>query len=92
MNSPYYSSTSFQKQPNTHHCNILTIALRSNALGKINIPSVLFAIWFMGNCSILSYDGLIICNQKHSVKRFLSDNGMIIKKKANPQMYADERR
>ena len=35
----------------------------------------------MGNCSILSYDGLIICNQKHSVKPFFFDNDMIIKKK-----------
>lgn len=48
MNSPFYSSTSFQKQPNTHQCNILTMAFRSNALGKINIPSVLFDVWFMG--------------------------------------------
>ncbi len=44
MNSPFYSSTSFQKQPNTHQCNILTIALRSNALGKNNIPCVLFSV------------------------------------------------
>ena len=28
------------------------------------------------------YDGLIICNQKHSVKHFFSDNDMIIKKKS----------
>ena len=48
MNSAFYSSTSFQKQPNTHQCNILTIALRSNALGKNNTPSVLFTVRFMG--------------------------------------------
>ena len=31
------------------------------------------------------YDGLSICNQKHSVKHFFSDNDMIIKKKCKHQ-------
>ena len=35
------------------------------------------------------YDGLIICNQKHSVKRFFSDNDMIIKKKSKHNQNQD---